>query len=143
MRRLLEATARPRTGGATASTAVEAQRPAAPPSLAHPVLAALLQATDAPPRAKLGWTDVACLCRARYPAVNFGPGDPELAHTAGERVTRAELERVRRGPVGAPHVAPSVDQPHVVVWFVTGIVGFILAFGYLPSIRPRVRAFTQ
>jgi succinyl-diaminopimelate desuccinylase len=72
---------------------VEAQ-PAAAPALNHPILAALAKSTAAPLRGKLGWTDVAFFAERGIPAVNFGPGDPELAHTAGERVDRVELDEV-------------------------------------------------
>ncbi len=65
--------------------------PAAPPALDHPVLAALVAATGAAPRAKLGWTDVASFWSRGIPAANFGPGDPLAAHAPGEHVGADEL----------------------------------------------------
>jgi len=69
--------------------------PAAPPSLDDPLLAALVDAAGGAKSGKLGWTDVAFFAERGVPAANFGPGDPELAHNAGEMVTRASLERAR------------------------------------------------
>ncbi len=69
--------------------------PAAPPALGHPFLAALVEASGSAVTGKLGWTDVAFFAERGTPAANFGPGDPELAHTAGEMVTRSSLERAR------------------------------------------------
>jgi succinyl-diaminopimelate desuccinylase len=64
----------------------------APPSLGHPLLAGLVSATGQAPQAKQGWTDASSLWTHGIPAANFGPGDPLVAHTAGEHVTATELE---------------------------------------------------
>jgi succinyl-diaminopimelate desuccinylase len=69
--------------------------PAAPPSLDDPLLARLVREADGHVTGKLGWTDVAFFAERGVPAANFGPGDPELAHSAGEHVTLGSLERVR------------------------------------------------
>jgi succinyl-diaminopimelate desuccinylase len=73
-------------------TLAAAALPAAP-GLGHRLLACLVEASAAPPRAKLGWTDVSFFSARGVPAANFGPGEPTLAHSASEMVERADLER--------------------------------------------------
>jgi len=65
---------------------------AAKPHLSHPLLAAFCGRNDLSVRAKLGWTDVAFFAERGVPAANFGPGDAEVSHTAGEYVEREHLE---------------------------------------------------
>jgi succinyl-diaminopimelate desuccinylase len=86
-----EAQVRALLDGADDVEIVQAQ-PAAAPNLTNPLVDEFVRGLSLPVRPKLGWTDVARFASRGVPAVNFGPGDPTIAHTQGEFVTRASIE---------------------------------------------------
>ncbi|MCK6067850.1 MULTISPECIES: succinyl-diaminopimelate desuccinylase [Microbacterium] len=71
--------------------------PGARPGLDAPLAQEFVAAVGAEPRPKYGWTDVARFSAMGVPAVNYGPGDPHLAHHDEERVPLAQIVSVERG----------------------------------------------
>jgi succinyl-diaminopimelate desuccinylase len=67
--------------------------PGALPGLDRPAAKAFVEAVGGSPNPKFGWTDVARFTVLGVPAVNYGPGDPMLAHTKEEHVPVADIER--------------------------------------------------
>ena len=75
------------------------------PGLDAPLAQDFVKAVGNDPQPKYGWTDVARFAALGIPAVNFGPGDPSLAHTDDERVLTSQItecERALRAWLTAP-----------------------------------------
>jgi succinyl-diaminopimelate desuccinylase len=65
--------------------------PGARPGLDDPLAREFLDAVGLEAKPKYGWTDVARFSALGIPAVNFGPGDPSLAHADDERVETRQI----------------------------------------------------
>jgi succinyl-diaminopimelate desuccinylase len=67
------------------------------PGLDDPLAQAFVTAIGSEPQPKYGWTDVARFAALGIPAVNYGPGDPALAHADDERVPVEQIVRCEAG----------------------------------------------
>jgi succinyl-diaminopimelate desuccinylase len=65
--------------------------PGALPGLSHPAAAEFVAMVGREPLPKFGWTDVARFSALGVPAVNYGPGDPSVAHQREEYCDMAPI----------------------------------------------------
>ncbi len=70
------------------------EAPGARPGLDQPVVAQFVDAMGGTVEPKYGWTDVSRFSAAGTPALNFGPGNPTIAHTIDEHVSVEEVTHV-------------------------------------------------
>jgi succinyl-diaminopimelate desuccinylase len=70
--------------------------PGALPGLDRPAAKAFVEAVGGTVNPKFGWTDVSRFSALGVPAVNFGPGDPMLAHKQEEYVPLEQLRHCER-----------------------------------------------
>jgi succinyl-diaminopimelate desuccinylase len=70
--------------------------PGALPGLDRPAAKEFVEAVGGTVNPKFGWTDVARFSSLGVPAVNFGPGDPMLAHKQEEFVPLEQIRHCER-----------------------------------------------
>src|SRR5262249_61082956 len=73
-------------GGTRGELRTERTAPAAPVAAGNALLRRLESAGALPIEPKQAWTPVAQFAGRGLDAVNFGPGDPQLAHRRDERI---------------------------------------------------------
>jgi succinyl-diaminopimelate desuccinylase len=74
--------------------------PGAKPGLDRRLVQGFIESVALPVTPKYGWTDVARFGEWGIPAVNFGPGDPSLAHADDEQVKISDIETVFQALAG-------------------------------------------